>query len=164
MPVVPPGPPSLCLLQLCEKEEEELTERSEQDSGINEEPLLTAEQVPLVLIATMSPVRQALAPQHGLGPPQPCGHVLEAQKEARSRDLGIQGAESRYTMQIQVEMQVWGASCCGVWECKVQREGVGCRCCRYRVEGARCRWKMTGSVEDGSCTCIWMEDEGEDGR
>ncbi|XP_069644414.1 fasciculation and elongation protein zeta-1 [Haliaeetus albicilla] len=33
-------------LQLCEKEEEEeLTERSEQDSGINEEPLLTAEQV-----------------------------------------------------------------------------------------------------------------------
>ncbi|XP_009578986.1 PREDICTED: fasciculation and elongation protein zeta-1-like, partial [Fulmarus glacialis] len=32
--------------QLCEKEEEEeLTERSEQDSGINEEPLLTAEQV-----------------------------------------------------------------------------------------------------------------------
>uniref|UniRef100_A0A8B9MDJ7 Fasciculation and elongation protein zeta 1 n=1 Tax=Accipiter nisus TaxID=211598 RepID=A0A8B9MDJ7_9AVES len=38
--------PSLCLLQLCEKEEEEeLTERSEQDSGINEEPLLTAEQV-----------------------------------------------------------------------------------------------------------------------
>uniref|UniRef100_A0A8C8BIK2 Fasciculation and elongation protein zeta 1 n=1 Tax=Otus sunia TaxID=257818 RepID=A0A8C8BIK2_9STRI len=38
-------PPSLCLLQLCEKEEEELTERSEQDSGINEEPLLTAEQV-----------------------------------------------------------------------------------------------------------------------
>ncbi|KFW71267.1 Fasciculation and elongation protein zeta-1, partial [Pygoscelis adeliae] len=37
----------LCLLQLCEKEEEEeeLTERSEQDSGINEEPLLTAEQV-----------------------------------------------------------------------------------------------------------------------
>ncbi|XP_010166872.2 fasciculation and elongation protein zeta-1-like [Antrostomus carolinensis] len=30
--------------QLCEKEEEELTERSEQDSGINEEPLLTAEQ------------------------------------------------------------------------------------------------------------------------
>ncbi|XP_009879061.1 PREDICTED: fasciculation and elongation protein zeta-1 [Charadrius vociferus] len=32
---------------LCEKEEEEeeLTERSEQDSGINEEPLLTAEQV-----------------------------------------------------------------------------------------------------------------------
>ncbi|KAM9519623.1 fasciculation and elongation protein zeta-1 isoform 8-T8 [Guaruba guarouba] len=45
-PAVPPGPPSLCLLQLCEKEEEEeLTERSEQDSGINEEPLLTAEQV-----------------------------------------------------------------------------------------------------------------------
>ncbi|XP_053942837.1 fasciculation and elongation protein zeta-1 isoform X4 [Cuculus canorus] len=49
--VVPPRPPSLCLLQLCEKEEEEqeeeeeLTERSEQDSGINEEPLLTAEQV-----------------------------------------------------------------------------------------------------------------------
>ncbi|XP_009704917.1 PREDICTED: fasciculation and elongation protein zeta-1, partial [Cariama cristata] len=42
-----PGPPSLSLLQLCEKEEEEeeLTERSEQDSGINEEPLLTAEQV-----------------------------------------------------------------------------------------------------------------------
>ncbi|NXT78448.1 FEZ1 protein, partial [Zapornia atra] len=37
--------PHLCLLQLCEKEEEELTERSEQDSGINEEPLLTAEQV-----------------------------------------------------------------------------------------------------------------------
>ncbi|KFM03319.1 Fasciculation and elongation protein zeta-1, partial [Aptenodytes forsteri] len=39
--------PCLCLLQLCEKEEEEeeLTERSEQDSGINEEPLLTAEQV-----------------------------------------------------------------------------------------------------------------------
>ncbi|KFP04477.1 Fasciculation and elongation protein zeta-1, partial [Calypte anna] len=35
-------------LQLCKKEEEEeeeLTERSEQDSGINEEPLLTAEQV-----------------------------------------------------------------------------------------------------------------------
>ncbi|NXX98819.1 FEZ1 protein, partial [Centropus bengalensis] len=39
-------------LQLCEREEEEeeeqeeeLTERSEQDSGINEEPLLTAEQV-----------------------------------------------------------------------------------------------------------------------
>ncbi|XP_064326905.1 fasciculation and elongation protein zeta-1 isoform X4 [Phalacrocorax carbo] len=31
--------------QLCEKEEEELTEKSEQDSGINEEPLLTAEQV-----------------------------------------------------------------------------------------------------------------------
>uniref|UniRef100_A0A8C4UXS8 Fasciculation and elongation protein zeta 1 n=1 Tax=Falco tinnunculus TaxID=100819 RepID=A0A8C4UXS8_FALTI len=32
--------------QFCEKEEEEeLTERSEQDSGINEEPLLTAEQV-----------------------------------------------------------------------------------------------------------------------
>ncbi|NXC49717.1 FEZ1 protein, partial [Penelope pileata] len=33
--------------QLCEKEEEEeeLTERSEHDSGINEEPLLTAEQV-----------------------------------------------------------------------------------------------------------------------
>ncbi|NXH13321.1 FEZ1 protein, partial [Bucco capensis] len=31
--------------QLCEKEEEELTERSEQDSGINEEPLLTADQV-----------------------------------------------------------------------------------------------------------------------
>ncbi|XP_010006424.1 PREDICTED: fasciculation and elongation protein zeta-1 [Chaetura pelagica] len=31
--------------QLCEKEEEELTERSEQDSGINEEPLLTAEEV-----------------------------------------------------------------------------------------------------------------------
>ncbi|NXX73986.1 FEZ1 protein, partial [Urocolius indicus] len=32
--------------QLCDKdEEEELTERSEQDSGINEEPLLTAEQV-----------------------------------------------------------------------------------------------------------------------
>ncbi|NXF88433.1 FEZ1 protein, partial [Eubucco bourcierii] len=30
--------------QLCEKEEE-LTEKSEQDSGINEEPLLTAEQV-----------------------------------------------------------------------------------------------------------------------
>ncbi|XP_062464711.1 fasciculation and elongation protein zeta-1 isoform X5 [Pezoporus occidentalis] len=46
-PAAPPGPPSLCLLQLCEKEEEEeeLTERSEQDSGINEEPLLTAEQV-----------------------------------------------------------------------------------------------------------------------
>ncbi|XP_066837401.1 fasciculation and elongation protein zeta-1 isoform X2 [Anser cygnoides] len=44
--VVPPGPPSLCLLQLCEKEEEEeLAERSEHDSGINEEPLLTAEQV-----------------------------------------------------------------------------------------------------------------------
>ncbi|KFP68187.1 Fasciculation and elongation protein zeta-1, partial [Cariama cristata] len=42
-----PDPPSLSLLQLCEKEEEEeeLTERSEQDSGINEEPLLTAEQV-----------------------------------------------------------------------------------------------------------------------
>uniref|UniRef100_A0A8C9UDV4 Fasciculation and elongation protein zeta 1 n=1 Tax=Serinus canaria TaxID=9135 RepID=A0A8C9UDV4_SERCA len=42
--------PSLCLLQLGgkeeeEEEEEELTERSEQDSGINEEPLLTAEQV-----------------------------------------------------------------------------------------------------------------------
>lgn len=50
MTVVPPRLPSLCLLQLCEKEEEEeeeLTERSEQDSGINEEPLLTAEQVPL---------------------------------------------------------------------------------------------------------------------
>ncbi|NXR11670.1 FEZ1 protein, partial [Semnornis frantzii] len=31
--------------QLSEKEEEELTEKSEQDSGINEEPLLTAEQV-----------------------------------------------------------------------------------------------------------------------
>uniref|UniRef100_A0A8D0F8T6 Fasciculation and elongation protein zeta 1 n=1 Tax=Strix occidentalis caurina TaxID=311401 RepID=A0A8D0F8T6_STROC len=45
VPAVPPRPPSLCLLQLCEKEEEELTERSEQDSGINEEPLLTAEQV-----------------------------------------------------------------------------------------------------------------------
>uniref|UniRef100_A0A8C0UBH7 Fasciculation and elongation protein zeta 1 n=1 Tax=Cyanistes caeruleus TaxID=156563 RepID=A0A8C0UBH7_CYACU len=49
-PVVPPGLPSLCLLQLGgkeeeEEEEEELTERSEQDSGINEEPLLTAEQV-----------------------------------------------------------------------------------------------------------------------
>lgn len=37
---------SLCLLQLCEKEDEELAERSEHDSGINEEPLLTAEQVP----------------------------------------------------------------------------------------------------------------------
>uniref|UniRef100_A0A8C3J6M5 Fasciculation and elongation protein zeta-1 n=1 Tax=Calidris pygmaea TaxID=425635 RepID=A0A8C3J6M5_9CHAR len=47
VPVVPPRLPSLCLLQLCEKEEEEeeLTEKSEQDSGINEEPLLTAEQV-----------------------------------------------------------------------------------------------------------------------
>uniref|UniRef100_A0A8C0AW63 Fasciculation and elongation protein zeta 1 n=1 Tax=Buteo japonicus TaxID=224669 RepID=A0A8C0AW63_9AVES len=46
VPAVPPRRPSLCLLQLCEKEEEEeLTERSEQDSGINEEPLLTAEQV-----------------------------------------------------------------------------------------------------------------------
>ncbi|XP_068028132.1 fasciculation and elongation protein zeta-1 isoform X1 [Anomalospiza imberbis] len=50
-PVVPPRLPSLCLLQLGgkeeeeEEEEEELTERSEQDSGINEEPLLTAEQV-----------------------------------------------------------------------------------------------------------------------
>ncbi|XP_064896714.1 fasciculation and elongation protein zeta-1 isoform X2 [Columba livia] len=44
--MVPPRPPSPCLLQLCKKEEEEeLTERSEQDSGINEEPLLTAEQV-----------------------------------------------------------------------------------------------------------------------
>uniref|UniRef100_G1MPV8 Fasciculation and elongation protein zeta 1 n=1 Tax=Meleagris gallopavo TaxID=9103 RepID=G1MPV8_MELGA len=31
--------------QLCEKEDEELAERSEHDSGINEEPLLTAEQV-----------------------------------------------------------------------------------------------------------------------
>ncbi|NXG60132.1 FEZ1 protein, partial [Hemiprocne comata] len=31
--------------QLCEKDDDELTERSEQDSGINEEPLLTAEQV-----------------------------------------------------------------------------------------------------------------------
>uniref|UniRef100_A0A8C3UXJ2 Fasciculation and elongation protein zeta 1 n=13 Tax=Neoaves TaxID=3078114 RepID=A0A8C3UXJ2_CATUS len=44
-------PACVCLLQLGgkeeeeEEEEEELTERSEQDSGINEEPLLTAEQV-----------------------------------------------------------------------------------------------------------------------
>ncbi|KAK2511148.1 fasciculation and elongation protein zeta-1 [Columba guinea] len=54
--MVPPRPPSPCLLQLCKKEEEEeLTERSEQDSGINEEPLLTAEQVPLVLMATRTP-------------------------------------------------------------------------------------------------------------
>lgn len=54
--MVPPRPPSPCLLQLCKKEEEEeLTERSEQDSGINEEPLLTAEQVPLVLMATGTP-------------------------------------------------------------------------------------------------------------
>lgn len=52
-PAVPPRPPSLCLLQLCEKEEEEeLTERSEQDSGINEEPLLTAEQVPFAPMGT----------------------------------------------------------------------------------------------------------------
>ncbi|PKK17980.1 fasciculation and elongation protein zeta-1, partial [Columba livia] len=40
------GTPDSTDPQLCKKEEEEeLTERSEQDSGINEEPLLTAEQV-----------------------------------------------------------------------------------------------------------------------
>lgn len=32
-------------LQIHEKEEEELNEKSENDSGINEEPLLTADQV-----------------------------------------------------------------------------------------------------------------------
>lgn len=55
MPIPAPGSAcsatnvtSLHLPQLCEKEdeEEELAERSEHDSGINEEPLLTAEQVP----------------------------------------------------------------------------------------------------------------------
>lgn len=54
--MVPLGPPSLCLLQLCEKEEEEeLAERSEHDSGINEEPLLTAEQVPSAPVCTQTP-------------------------------------------------------------------------------------------------------------
>lgn len=33
------------LLQIHEKEEEEFNEKSENDSGINEEPLLTADQV-----------------------------------------------------------------------------------------------------------------------
>lgn len=33
------------LLQIHEKEEEEFNEKSEHDSGINEEPLLTADQV-----------------------------------------------------------------------------------------------------------------------
>lgn len=33
------------LLQIHEKEEDEFNEKSENDSGINEEPLLTADQV-----------------------------------------------------------------------------------------------------------------------
>lgn len=37
------------LLQIHEKEEEEFNEKSERDSGINEEPLLTAEQVRISL-------------------------------------------------------------------------------------------------------------------
>lgn len=36
---------SLPLLQIHEKEEDEFNEKSENDSGINEEPLLTADQV-----------------------------------------------------------------------------------------------------------------------
>lgn len=53
-------PACVCLLQLGgkeeeEEEEEELTERSEQDSGINEEPLLTAEQVPMGTWSTACP-------------------------------------------------------------------------------------------------------------
>lgn len=63
VPAVPSRLPSLCLLQLCEKEEEELTERSEQDSGINEEPLLTADQVPT---GTRTP---ACPPKARLWPP-----------------------------------------------------------------------------------------------
>lgn len=41
-------------VQIHEKEEEEFNEKSEQDSGINEEPLLTAEQVPVSLAVPVS--------------------------------------------------------------------------------------------------------------
>ena len=37
--------PPLSPFQIHEKEEEEFNEKSEHDSGINEEPLLTADQV-----------------------------------------------------------------------------------------------------------------------
>lgn len=61
-----PRLPSLCLLQLGkeeeEDEEEELTERSEQDSGINEEPLLTAEQVPHGHLQPCTPPKAGLDP------------------------------------------------------------------------------------------------------
>lgn len=38
-------------LQIREKEEDELNEKSENDSGINEEPLLTADQVLVLPLA-----------------------------------------------------------------------------------------------------------------
>lgn len=94
-PAVPPGPPSLCLLQLCEKEEEEeeLTERSEQDSGINEEPLLTAEQVPLVPMGI--PQKPGLSPQPTLTP-------WQCKKKGISNYLGMQSMECRF------ECRWWG--------------------------------------------------------
>lgn len=122
-PAVPPRWPSLCLLQLCEKEEEEeLTERSEQDSGINEEPLLTAEQVPRpprapeCLRVPQKPSCSPLAWSQPASAPWPCAESTKKGQIPSSWDVGC-----RFGCRWRCELWVL------MWDLGADRN-VGSRC------------------------------------
>ncbi|KAM9369972.1 fasciculation and elongation protein zeta-1 [Phaethornis superciliosus] len=93
-------------LQLCKKEEEEeeeLTERSEQDSGINEEPLLTAEQV----IEELEELMQS-SPDTETGPDAPQEEEEETEADAEGDS---EGSDPLFLRELQAFCPTFNNNC-----------------------------------------------------